>query len=343
MVDLGECLVELLVSERGRGGFLELVSDPWFFQSLSCALGYDWHSSGTTTVTCAVLREALKRAEVGISLCGGKGSASRRTPAQILEACQMYGLSDSRAQELVYASRMVAKVDNNLIQDGYTLYHHCFLVSEDGSWTVVQQGMSEERGEARRYHWDPNTTSFTLEPGQDIVCPTKVPQVLDMTSRDSLEAQKACVDLACSSPLRLRRQLAEEAPRGQQTLHSWVGGRALVMPRSVNWDALRRVYEYQPQGFQELVAFPGVGPSTIRGLALLAELVYGAEASWRDPVRFSFAFGGKDGVPFPVDRKAMDEAVHVLRDALDSPRVEKRVKLRALKRLRRLAPGVTAS
>jgi len=338
MVKLAGCIAGIIIEEHGTRGLLERLSDPWFFQSLACVLGYDWHSSGTTTVTCGALKEALGVERAGVAVCGGKGRASLRAPQEIRAAGQGLGLSGRRVEDLVYASRMSAKVDNSLIQDGYQLYHHCTIFDEGGRWIVVQQGLSEERGDARRYHWGTEHRGFIDEPHGAILCPTRLDEALDMASRASKDSRGTCLDLVRDNPVKLMRAMAEPAPGGQSRLDGWMGRRTLVMPRSVNWDAVRAAYQLQPRTYEELVYMKGVGPATVRGLALVAELVYGDRASWVDPVRFSFAFGGKDGVPFPVDRGAMDEATELLKSGIKASTLGRDEELRALGRLRGCLP-----
>ena len=175
MVKLAECITEIIVHEYGVRGLLERLSDPWFFQSMSCVLGYDWHSSGTTTVTCGALKEAINPAELGVAVAGGKGKASRKTPAQIEEFGQAFNLRSSRINELKYASKMAAKVDSACVQDGYHLYHHSFFWTHDGEWAVVQQGMSGHEsgpsaGLARRYHWRSDTIEDFVDDPQSAIC-----------------------------------------------------------------------------------------------------------------------------------------------------------------------------
>ena len=343
MVSLAGCIVEIIVQEFGRRGLLERLSDPWFFQSLSCVLGYDWHSSGTTTVTCGALKEAINPKDLGVAVAGGKGRASRKTPTQIQDLGSNLGLGDVRIGEMVYASRMAAKVDSSLVQDGYPIYHHSFLFDEDGDWIVIQQGINEEKGNARRYHWPIDHEEFIEEPQNAILCDNHVQSVLDMTSSRSGENRKACVDIAREDTKRLERSLTKPPIGNQRTLDAWNGNghrNLLVMPATINWKALRAAYEFQPANYEELVSMPGIGASTIRGLALVAELVYGEKPSWEDPVRFSFAFGGKDGVPFPVDRRAMDEAVDVFKTGITSSNLRGEDKSRALQRLRRCVPPI---
>ena len=351
MVKLAGCIVEIILDDYGSRGLLQRLSDPWFFQSLSCVLGYDWHSSGTTTVTCGALKEAIKPEEHGVAVAGGKGKASNKAPQQIDEASQQLGLTSRRAEELVYASRMAAKVDNSLVQDGFPLYHHSFFFDEQGNWIVIQQGIDTGARQARRYHWSLDHRSFVEEPQNAILCDEKRQVVLDMTAKLSEECRKTSVDLAKEKPEKLRAFFNTLRPGSQRTLDQWTvedipnlsNSEVLNMPRNINWDRMRQVYEFQPKNYEELVSLKGVGPSTIRGLALVAELVYGNKPSWKDPVRYSFAFGGKDGVPFPVDRRAIDEAVELLRNGIAEARVKREEKLRAIERLRKCVPPVRRS
>ncbi len=344
MVKLAGCIAEIILHEYGSRGLLERLSDPWFFQSLSCVLGYDWHSSGTTTVTCGALKEALSPDLHGVAIAGGKGRASLRAPQEIEALGLRMGLGTGRLEELKKASRMAAKVDNSLIQDGYRLYHHTLIFDEEEGWTVIQQGMNEGERNARRYHWPLKPPSLVEEPHNAILCDKRLQMVLDMTSSKSRGSREASLELARENPRRLQRLVGVEAPRGQGTLDEWLGcRRVLMMPSTINWEALRRAYEFQPESYEELISMRGVGPSTVRGLALIAELIYGERPSWSDPVRFSFAFGGKDGVPFPVDRGAMDEAIDVLRTGILSSHLRREEKMRALERLRWCVPPVRGS
>lgn len=338
MVSLAECITDIIIGEYGCRGLLERLSDPWFFQSLACVLGYDWHSSGTTTVTCGALKEALDRENLPVTVCGGKGKTSLRAPQEIRHMAEVYGLSGYETDSLVYASRMTAKVDNSLVQDSYQLYHHCIIFDEKANWIVIQQGINEEKCNARRYHWGIDRRGFLDDPQDAILCPTKIDQVLNMSSKYSGASRKTCVEIVREDPLKLRKQLAEPVKENQTMLENWTGGKVLVMPRSVNWEAVRKAYEFQPRTYEELVSLKGVGPGTVRGLALVAELVYGDRASWKDPVKFNFAFGGKDGVPFPVDRRSMDEAVSLLKTGVKSSTLGQDKQRRALQRLRSCVP-----
>jgi hypothetical protein len=277
---------------------------------------------------------------MGITVCGGKGKTSLKTPAEIREMSQVFGLSSYKTESLVYASKMSAKTDNALIQDSYQLYHHCFFFTERGEWIVIQQGINEEKGNARRYHWGLDQNRFTQEPKQDILCPSRLPEALNMTHKESISNQKTCVDLIRDNPEKLKKQLLRPVAENQSRLDEWSGtmDKVLIMPRSVNWDAVREAYDFQPRTYEELVSRKGIGPGTVRGLALVAELIYGNRASWRDPVKFNFAFGGKDGVPYPVDRMSMDEAVDVLKTGIQSSKLEHGEQLQAINRLRKCIP-----
>ena len=347
MVRLANAIAILLVEEHGPREFVRRLSDPFWFQALGCVLGFDWHSSGITTVATAVLRQAIRPEEHGIAICGGKGKRSLATPRDIDIAVEALGLGEGAREELKYASRMCAKVDNAAIQDGYTLYHHAMFIAEDGSWAVVQQGMSVADRTARRYHWfsEQLHEGFVVEPHSGIASDAIRPVVLDMTARESEGCRRASLDLASEGPRRIRRLLKSLRPKWQESLCRWLPSsretRAielpyLRMPLNANWEALARAYELQPRDYEALLAIRGLGPATVRALALIADLVYGEAPSWRDPVRFSFAFGGKDGVPYPVNRKLMDEAIGLLGEAIWRARIGHDEKLRALKRLKGL-------
>ncbi len=348
MRKLAHEIADVMVEEHGTTKFLQRLSDPYWFQAFGCVLAYDWHSSGVTTVVTGILKGALSPDEHGIAVCGGKGKTSRKTPSDIACAGEKFGFSQQTIDELTYTSRMTAKVDNAAIQAGYQLYHHAFFVTKDEKWAVVQQGMSDRNRSARRYHWlSDNTQNFVVEPHNAIVG-VKHQRSLNMVAKASEEARKASVDLTKEPTKKLYNLIqATSKPKNQASLSNWLAQTddpwmqtqtALNMPRNINWDTLSRLYEFQPQNYEELLSVRGVGPATVRGLALVAELVYGEEPSWEDPVKFSFAYGGKDGVPFPVDRKAMDESIGVLRRAVEAAKVGEKEKMRSLQGLRRYIP-----
>jgi hypothetical protein len=262
---------------------------------------------------------------------------------------EKFGFSEQTIKSLTYTSRMTAKVDNTAIQAGYQLYHHAFLVTKDKKWAVIQQGMSDEDRTARRYHWlSENTKNFVEEPHNAIVGSVKREKALNMVAKSSEAARKASVDLAKEPTCKLMHLIQSTAkPIHQKSLQEWLPQtadpwqqtlNALNMPRNINWDTLNRVYEFQPNNYEELLSVKGVGPATVRGLALVAELVYGDAPCWEDPVKFSFAYGGKDGVPFPVDRKAMDESIQILKESVQAAKIGDKEKLQSLQRLRQYVP-----
>jgi len=343
MIDLAREITTIIIDEYGRDELLQRISDPYWFQALGCVLGYDWHSSGVTTVLTGVLKNAITPEEHGLAVCGGKGKTSRKAPTEISQAGNAFGLSTSRIEELRYASRMSAKVDNSAIQAGYQLYHHAFFVAEDGKWAVVQQGMSAQDRTARRYHWlSEHVQSFVVEPHNAIVGDAKRNVALDMTAKESENCRKVSTDIVKEQPKKLMRLLQSVRPAHQASLQKWIpeiewkeyAVEVLSMPRTLNWKVVKKWYEFQPKNYEELLGITGVGPATVRGLALIAELVYGAPPSWKDPVKYSFCVGGKDGVPFPVDKRSYDEIIEILEGAVKQAKVNDRERINAIKRLR---------
>ena len=348
MRKLAKEIAKIMIEEQGTAKFIARLSDPFWFQAFGCVLAYDWHSSGVTTVVTGILKGALSPEEHGVAVCGGKGKTSRKTPSDIAAVGEKFGFSQETVDDLTYTSRITAKVDNTAIQAGYQLYHHAFLVTKDEKWAVIQQGMNDKDRSARRYHWlSENTKDFVVEPHNAIVG-TKHTGVLNMVAKTSEAARKASVDLS-KEPTRKLVNLIESfsKPHNQSSLQQWLPKTSerwqqtlttLNMPRNINWDTLSRVYEFQPSNYEELLSLKGVGPATVRGLALVAELVYGEEPSWEDPVKFSFAYGGKDGVPYPVDRKAMDESIQILKQSVLEAKIGEKEKLQSLQSLRRYVP-----
>ncbi|MBX5328884.1 MAG: DUF763 domain-containing protein [Candidatus Bathyarchaeota archaeon] len=350
MRKLAKEIVTIIVAEYGTDDFLKRVSDPFWFQALGCVLGYDWHSSGVTTVVTGVLKHAVTPEEHGIAVCGGKGKISKQTPLEIENVGEKFGFSDTKIERMRYASRMSAKVDNTAIQAGYQLYHHAFIVAEDGKWAVIQQGMCPQDRTARRYHWlSDSVKDFVVEPHTAIVGDARREVALDMTAKESEGCRKASVDIACEPPKKLMHLIMSVRPESQKSLQEWLPKTAdsawkeysidfLSMPRTINWKFLQQVYDFQPKNYEELLGFRGVGPATVRGLALVAELIHGEKPSWKDPVKYSFAYGGKDGVPYPVDRRAMDESIGMLKQAIQEAKGGEKEKMRSLQRLRRFVP-----
>jgi hypothetical protein len=342
MVRLAGEVVDALVYEHGPEEFLRRIADPHWFQAFACVLGFDWHSSGTTTVTTGALKMAVSPERHGIAVAGGKGKTSGKAPQEILRMGDAFSLSIRKVDELQRASRMSAKVDNALVQDSYRIYHHAFFFTEKGDWAVVQQGMSDSY--ARRYHWlSDRVKSFVEEPHSAICAQKQEPSVLDLTAAESCENRKATLDLVRDGPVHLRsaqRSLLDFEPsRINPAPEISMPRRHELLPRldidETGRKALQMAYELQPSSYEDLIALNGMGPSRIRALALISELIYGASPSWRDPAKYSFAHGGKDGTPFPVDRETYDHSVRTLKEALEGAKLDRSEKYEALKRLGR--------
>jgi hypothetical protein len=328
MARLGRVMVEALVLEYGRTEVLRRLADPFWFQSLGCVMGMDWHSSGITTSVLGALKRGLAPVEweLGIHVCGGRGRHSRRTPDELLALGERISVD---APGLVRASRLVAKVDSAAVQDGFELYLHGFVVTDDGQWTVVQQGMNPEKHQARRYHWLwDRAGSFVEEPHAAIDGEPDPSPIVNLTDRASAAARARIVALAVSNPETVVAQVE----------------RALALPshhdvRAENVNlrrlgaALHVAAELGPASFPELLLTPRIGQRTLFALALVAEVLHGAPSRFADPARFAFAHGGKDGHPFPVPLKIYDETLRVFRRAVDGAKLGQDDKLAALRRL----------
>ncbi|MFW6176382.1 MAG: DUF763 domain-containing protein [Thermoplasmatota archaeon] len=343
MVRLSRGITEVIVDEYGVDEFIRRITDPHWFQALSCTIGFDWHSSGTTTTTCGALKVALDPQEHGIAVAGGKGKASRKTPQEIGELENVFSIKPTRIDDLIDSSKLSAKVDNSCIQDDFRLYHHSFFVSEKGNWGVVQQGMEDEKGYARRYHWLSDLVhEFINEPHKGVACDQKKREVLNMTSTKSEEARDISVDLINDGPSHLRKYLDS---KGQTSLMDFKN-KQLKFPKhhtvldmdisKKGWSVLEKAYEIQPKNYEELISLEGMGPKKIRALALVSDLVYGSEPSWEDPVKYSFAHGGKDGTPYPVNKEVYDNTIKTLEKDIKRSEVDEKDKRKALKKLSNL-------
>lgn len=346
MVKLGEAISEVIIEEYGKEEFFRRLSSPFFFQSFANVLGWDWHSSGATPVLCGALKQANLQ-EFGIIVTGGKGRVSRKTPNEIEKFGLISNLSGQRIEKLKYASKIIAKIDNNLIQDQYQLYTHSFFFTENGKeYVVVQQGMNSESRYARRYHWlSDNIKEFVEEPHSAICCDNKEKNVLDMTAKQSKESRKISVDVINDNPIHLKKYIQ---PIKQKTITEFCGKRIkklTMQPKHSLTERdlskpvlkqLQRAYEIQPENYEELVALKGTGAKSIRALALISELIYDTSPSWKEPssiTKFSWAHGGKDGYPRPVDRRLMDDNTKLLKNAIRQAKLGETDKLGAIKRL----------
>ncbi len=315
MVKLAREITIAIVTDFGPEEMLRRLSHPYWFQAFGCILGFDWHSSGVTTTLCGALKEAVKGMErdLGLFVAGGKGRTSRRTPAEIESWADLTSINP---EPLVYASRMSAKVDSSAVQDGCELYHHSFVFTPQGSWAVIQQGMNEVNRYARRYHWlGEAVTDFVNEPHSAILSQSKG-QALNLVAGESDPARTTIAGIAAAE--KPEKTLAEL--RKLKTLLN-MPARHQIAISDLHPDSLSKIilgaYERQPQDFAQLLGLPGVGARTIRALSLISELVYGVAPSYRDPARYSFAHGGKDGIPYPVDRKTYDRSIELLSRAIN--------------------------
>jgi hypothetical protein len=339
MTRLGAVISEAIVHHYGRDELLRRLAHPFWFQSFGAVMGMDWHSSGITTSVIGSLKRGLAplERELGIHVCGGRGKHSRATPGELVAIGERVGFDGAA---LATASRLVAKVDNAAVQDGFQLYLHGFIVTDEGKWVVVQQGMSDARGQARRYHWlSEGLTSFVEEPHAAIDGPARG-EIVNLTDRRAAASRRRQVELLASlGPDGIVRALAAaETPALQPTLPHLVmpahhDVRASdVMARRLH-GSLAAAADRGPQDFPELLLVPGVGPRTVRALAMVAEVVHGAPCRFADPARFSLAHGGKDAHPFPVPLKVYDETIRVLKSAVSTAKLGRDEALGALKRL----------
>lgn len=348
MVRLSKGIFSILIDEYGPDGTLERLSSPIFFQAFSNALGFDWNSSGSTTVTCNAIKQALSEIELGIRGAGGKGKYSRMANIEIEKIGREFKFSKESVADIHYASKMTAKVDNAAIQDGHKLYHHSVFISNEGEWTIIQQGMNPEMRMARRYHWlSKRVKEFVDEPHQGIVG-HRIDRVLDMTAQESMNVRRNSLEILKDGSDRFKR-LYNRVQNKQKLITDWImneeGEKSKNEPdfdfysvklTRVNWKAVEKAWKLEPHNYEEFLSIEGIGPSTVRGLALVSELIYGEPPSWKDPVKYSFAYGGKDGVPFPVDRVAMDESINILEEVVSKAKLEGKEKYYSLKNLAEL-------
>lgn len=363
MVRLGREMTRVLVDEYGPDEFIKRIADPVWFQSLGTVLAFDWNASGLTTILTAALKEAIRGQEkdLGIFICGGKGKTSRKTPDEIMWWGERLNLSEDRANSLVYSSKMSAKVDSSLVQDGYQLYHHAFFFSKNGSWTVVQQGMNTQSQTARRYHWYDEMR--VEEPHKGISSQQIHTNVLNLTSKDSKKTRDVSEELAQASYHTLLKDiqlLRKHLTYVSKVISLKTGDEQLTLMKLEDTEftkhpvlhedfsqskylerVLQRVSYEKPQTYEDLVAMKGVGPKTIRALSLVSEVIYGAKPSYEDPARYSFAHGGKDATPYPVDKKTYDQTIAILQDAVEKTKISSFEKDKVLHRLGKTLQGTS--
>lgn len=326
MSSLGFSIIEAILIDYGKEEVLRKLADPFWFQSFGAVMGMDWHSSGITTSVMGALKRVINPAasSLGIYICGGKGKLSRETPAELLRIADRTGLA---GDQLVTASKLSAKVDNTAIQDGYQLYLHNFIVADNGSWAVVQQGMHDQDGTARRYHWhSENLRSFIEEPHTGI---NGIPRgrILNLTAMEATNNRQGILDISREDSATVMQEFTR-----------------LIMPghhdvRSADVDLKRLgallyvTRELQPNSFEDLLMLQGMGPRTMQSLALVSEVIHGAPSRFKDPARFSFAHGGKDGHPFPVPIGIYDDSIQILQKGIEKSKLGNTDKLKTINKL----------
>ncbi|MEO0278803.1 MAG: DUF763 domain-containing protein [candidate division WOR-3 bacterium] len=321
----GEILT-IMVIEYGRNEVLKRFSDPYWFQALGCVSGFDWHSSGLTVTLLGAVKESLKEKskELGIFVAGGKGKAALKTPTEILEKSDRFGIE--AGEKLVRISRLVARIDNNALQDGFKLYHHTILFTKEGDWTIVQQGMDPVKKMARRYHWMSEGLKSFVEDPHKAICSDEKRKALNLVASESKELRKAMLELVREKPEKLI---------GEMEIILKLPKRHCITLEDIDLKRLKSVLlkAREVKSFEDLILVEGLGEKALRALALTAEVIFGTPISYRDPARFSFAHGGKDGHPYPVNVKLLKNTIEVLREAIEKAKMGNREKLEKLRRL----------
>jgi hypothetical protein len=333
MTRLGTAITEVIVQDYGASAFLSRLSDPFWFQALGAVMGMDWHSSGITTSVMGALKRGIgpRAAELGIYVCGGRGRFSRNTPQELRVLADARGFD---GEALVRASRLTARIDNNAIADGFQIYLHSFVVAASGEWAVVQQGLNDRSGMARRYHWHSATVrDFVAEPHTAIVGEHQG-TIMNLVDIHAQPARSALLEIAREKPA----TTLATARRLRMPDHHEVRSSDIDLKRLGG--VLAVAYERDLRQFAELLLLENLGPRTLQSLALIAEVVHGAPTRFSDPARFSFAHGGKDGHPFPVPLKTYDKTLDFLRVSLDAARLGDREKLDGFRRLERFVRRV---
>lgn len=346
MMQMGTLIVESIIENFGKKEVLVRLSDPLWFQSLGAVMGMDWHSSGiTTSVMYALKRGINSRArEFGLCICGGRGKYSRKTPDELQFLADATGLDGTK---LINSSKLVAKVDSTAVQDGFQLYMHNFILSSEGDWTVVQQGMNVNTKTARRYHWSSeNLRSFIEEPHSGITGESEG-LILNLTDRHAKSTRERILSFTKENPDRMISEI-KNIMKHENSIYEINRQRTITMSahhdvkaEDVNLKRLGAVlataYEAEPKDFESLLLTQGLGPRTIQSLTLVSEIIYGTPSRFEDPARFSFAHGGKDGHPFPVPLKVYDESIRVLHESIARSKLGYKDKSECIKRLHKTA------
>ncbi|MEM7822875.1 MAG: DUF763 domain-containing protein [Candidatus Aenigmatarchaeota archaeon] len=342
IVKISGPVLAVLVNEFGTNEVIKRFSDPIWLNCFACAVGFEWQFSGMTTIPLKAAKEALEKEDIGLKIIGGKGKESRAVE-QITKIADELNLKEQAIKEIKEASRLTCKVDSCELQDSHQLYFHAMLIDEKGNYTTINQKMSVEQGTVRRFHWVPNPKQFVEEPYQAAIG-SEQKMVLDLTAKASRPCRQTILDIARDeSPQRLEGMLITLDKKQAQTSLLQFAGRLkivklpyyLEIPRRLNIEALKIAKEISTAKFEDLLLVKGMGPATIRGLAYISDLIYGAKSSFRDPIRYTFAFGTKANRPYPVQRQAMREVADILKNALEEARLGRHEKLDAIQRLKR--------
>ena len=326
---LGGAIAEAIVIEYGRTALLQRLSDPFWFQSLGCVLGMDWHSSGITTSVMNALKKAINKrsSELGVYVCGGRGKSSRQTPSELLDIANKIGLD---GDSLVRNSKLSAKVDNTAIQDGFQLYLHSFVVTIEGEWAVIQQGMNPNERMARRYHWLSSSLQSFMEEPHTSVCGKNQGLILNLTDKQAALTKDGIIELTKELPDKLLNEISLILPNHHEVRSEDVNlkrlGAALILAHETNITDM-----------ESLLLLHGVGPRTLQSLTLVSEVIHGTPSRFSDPARFSFAHGGKDGHPFPVPIGVYDETIAIFDKAIHQSKLGERDKSDALKNLSKIS------
>lgn len=326
MSRLGRAIAEAIVEEYGTSALLSRLSDPYWFQSLGALMGMDWHSSGITTSVMGALKRSLNPLshELGIYICGGRGKYSRHTPGELMDVSEKTGHDGT---SLVRLSRLTAKVDNTGIQDGYQLYLHHFVVDRQGNWSVIQQGMNNNTGMARRYHWHSLQVKSFVEDPHTAICGINGGQILNLTDKLAAPARAGILKIAGEDPGLMINEIKRMVLPSRHAITA--GDVDLRRLGSI----LALAYEGGLKDFESLLLLKGLGPKTLRALTLVSEVIYGTPSRFTDPARFAFAHGGKDGHPHPVQTKVYDRSLSELKKALENSRLGYTDKKKAFKKL----------
>ncbi|MEM8999163.1 MAG: DUF763 domain-containing protein [Bacteroidota bacterium] len=330
MKELALPMVEAIIHEHGKEGFIARMAHPFWFQSFGTVIGMDWNSSGVTTTVMSVLKQVITpiSKQLGIYVCGGKGKHSLKTPEELIRVGMQTGLDGNH---LVHCSKLSAKVDNTALQDGFQLYIHNFLVTDTGVWGVVQQGMNPKNGKARRYHWHSDkVTSFVKAP-HAAVCGKNQGKILNLVHDEAQPTQEVLLNISKENP----DTIIKELPYLIVPSYHHIKAKDIDLKRlgSILWLA----QETETKTFEELLLLKGLGPRTLQSLALVAEVIYGTPSRFSDPARFAFAHGGKDATPFPVPTKVYDETIATIKKAVEKAKMGHTDKLEALKKLTQMA------